>query len=156
MFLRSVAVPDGSTIDLRHADPGVGGHNVSPDLAWGDAPEGTLSYLVTCFDPDAPTGSGWWHWVLTDIPAGIHSIPEGGSLPAGARAWQNDSGGDWWDGPYPPPGHPAHHYHFRVAALDVAKLDVAADAPRAGALLTAGFHVLADAGFVALFTNPAR
>jgi len=156
MFLRSAAIPDGSVIDRRYADTGVGGQNITPDLTWGDAPEGTRSFVVTCFDPDAPTGSGWWHWVVTDIPADVTAIAEGGSLPAGARAWTNDSGGDWWDGPYPPPGHPAHHYHFRVAALDVDRLDVPAEAPRAAALLTAGFHVLAEAGFVGLFTNPAR
>ncbi|MGC3953747.1 MAG: YbhB/YbcL family Raf kinase inhibitor-like protein [Propionicimonas sp.] len=155
MFLRSVAIPADSTIDLRHAHGGVGGENLAPDLSWGDAPEGTRSFMVTCYDPDAPTGSGWWHWVLTDIPADVTSIPAGGVAPAGARDWPTDYGVPGWGGPWPPPGHPAHHYHFRVAALDVDRLDIPDDAPRAMALLTAGFHVLADAEFVALFANPA-
>lgn len=154
MFLTSAAIPAGSTIDRRHVQAGVGGDNIAPDLTWGDTPEGTRSFLVTCFDPDAPTGSGWWHWVLTDIPADVTSIPEGGQLPDGARDWPTDSGTPGWSGPYPPPGHGAHHYHFRVAALDVERLDVPDDASRASALLEAGFHVLDEAEFVALFTNP--
>lgn len=154
MFLTSAAIPAGSTISLRHVHAGVGGDNVAPDLTWGGAPEGTRSFLLTCFDPDAPTGSGWWHWVLTDIPADVTSIPEGGALPDGARDWPTDSGTPGWNGPYPPPGHGAHHYHFRVAALDVERLAVPDDASRASALLEAGFHVLDEAEFVALFTNP--
>lgn len=154
MFLSSAAVPADSTIALRHAHAGVGGENIAPDLSWGDAPAGTRSFLVTCFDPDAPTGSGWWHWVVTDLPAHVTSLPEGGQLPDGARDWPTDYGIPGWGGPWPPPGHGAHHYHFRVAALDVERLDVPDDAPRAAVLLQAGFHTLADAEFVALFTNP--
>jgi Raf kinase inhibitor-like YbhB/YbcL family protein len=154
VFLRSAAIPADSVIDLRHAHGGVGGQNIAPDLNWGEAPEGTRSFMITCYDPDAPTGSGWWHWVLTDIPTSVTSIPESGAVPAGARDWPTDYGVPGWGGPWPPPGHGAHHYHFRVAALDVERLDIPDDAPRAMALLTAGFHVLDEAEFVALFTNP--
>ena len=154
MFLRSAAIPADSTIASRHAHSGVGGDDIAPDLSWGDAPEGTRSFLVTCYDPDAPTGSGWWHWVVTDVPADVTSLPEGGALPDGARVWPNDSGVRGWSGPWPPPGHGAHHYHFRVAALDVDRLDVPDDATRAAMLLEAWSHTLADAEFVGLFTNP--
>lgn len=154
MQLRSSAVPANSVVALRHAEPGVGGDNISPDLTWSDAPEGTRSFLVTCFDPDAPTGSGWWHWVLADVPAEVAALAEGGDAPEGARSWPNDYGYTGWGGPWPPPG-PAHHYHFRVAALDVERLDVPDDATRANALLTASFHTLAEAFFVATFANPA-
>ncbi|MEA4945127.1 MAG: YbhB/YbcL family Raf kinase inhibitor-like protein [Propionicimonas sp.] len=155
MYLTSTAIPADSTIDIRHAEPGVGGANVAPDLEWGDVPAGTKSFLVTCFDPDAPTGSGWWHWVVADIPAAVTALPEGGALPEGARTWPTDYGYPNWGGPWPPPGQPAHHYHFRVAALDVDRLEVPDDTTRANALLTASFHVLGEAEFVALFQNPA-
>ncbi len=154
MQLRSVAIPADSIIALRHAEPGVGGENLSPDLAWSGAPEGTRSFLVTCFDPDAPTGSGWWHLVVADIPAGVSELAAGADVPTGARSWPNDYGYAGWGGPWPPPG-PAHHYVFRVAALDVERLDVPDDTSRASALLTASFHTLADASFIATFANPA-
>lgn len=154
MQLRSVAIPADSIIALRHAEPGVGGENLSPDLAWSGAPAGTRSFLVTCFDPDAPTGSGWWHLIVADIPAGVTELAAGEDVPAGARSWPNDYGYTGWGGPWPPPG-PAHHYVFRVAALDVERLDVPDDTSRANALLTASFHTLAEASFVATFANPA-
>jgi len=150
MKLLSVAIPEGCTIDIKHGEPGVGGQNVAPDLSWADAPEGTKSFMVTCFDPDAPTGSGWWHWIITDIPVSVTSLPEGGELPEGARTWRNDYDYAGWGGMWPPPG-PVHHYHFRVVALDVERLDLPDEAPRAFALLTASFHVLGDAEFVAVF-----
>jgi len=153
MELHSNAIPADSAIDICHAEEGVGGQNIQPDMAWSGAPEGTKSFMITCFDPDAPTGSGWWHWVITDIPAAVTSLPERGELPDGARSWPTDYGYCGWGGPYPPPGV-AHHYIFRVAALDVEHLDVPDDTTRANALFTASFHVLADASFVATFANP--
>ena len=81
MEITSGDIPANSDIDLRFAEPGVGGTNISPDLTWSGAPEGTRSYAVTCFDPDAPTGSGWWHWVVTDIPADVTSFAEGAAAP---------------------------------------------------------------------------
>lgn len=154
MNITSRAITADAPIPLRYAEPGVGGENISPDLEWSDAPAGTRSFMVTCFDPDAPTGSGWWHWVVTDIPGGVTAIPEGGPLPAGARTWPTDYGYAGWGGPYPPPG-PAHHYHVKVTALDVDRLDVADDASSAFARLTASFHILGSTEFVALFANPA-
>ena len=77
MKLESRGIPANTEIDLRFAEGGVGGQNVIPDLTWSDAPEGTQSFALTVYDPDAPTGSGWWHWVAADIPADQTSIEEG-------------------------------------------------------------------------------
>ncbi len=154
MHLSSTSIAAGSYVALAHAEPGVGGQNISPELSWTPGPEGTASYAITCFDPDAPTGSGWWHWVVTDIPADVTSLAEGAALPPGARTWTNDYGYPGWGGPWPPPG-PAHHYEFRVVAVSVARLDVPDDASCASARLTLSFSTLDDAGFTALFANPA-
>lgn len=154
MELSSVAIAPDSFIDRRHVEPGCGGDNISPDLSWSDAPEGTLSFAITCFDPDAPTGSGWWHWVVTDIPATVTALPLGGPLPEGARTWTNDYGYPGWGGPWPPPG-PAHHYVFTVFAVDVDRLDVPDDASSAVARLTLSFQTLDSASFTALYRNQA-
>ena len=77
MQLHSEAISDGSTIELTYCEPQCGGSNVSPDLTWSGAPEGTKSYAVTCFDPDAPTGSGWWHWIAFDIATAQTSLSAG-------------------------------------------------------------------------------
>lgn len=153
MKLQSQGIPADSQIDLRFAEPGVGGQNVSPDLAWSDAPEGTQSYAITCYDPDAPTGSGWWHWVAVDLPATITSIGEGAKLPESAREWVNDYGYRGWGGPYPPPG-PAHHYVFTVYAMPEARLDVPDDASSATLRMTMIDQALESATFTATFANP--
>jgi Raf kinase inhibitor-like YbhB/YbcL family protein len=153
MEITSGDIPANSEIDLRFAEPGVGGANISPDLTWSGAPEGTRSYAVTCFDPDAPTGSGWWHWVVTDIPADVTSFAQGAALPGGARTWLNDYGYTGWGGPWPPPG-PAHHYVFTVFAVGVNRLDVPDEASSAVARLTLSFNVLDTGSFTATFRNP--
>lgn len=153
MKLHSTGIPADAPIDLRFAEPGVGGRNVVPDLAWSEAPEGTRSYAITCYDPDAPTGSGWWHWLAIDIPATVTSIEEGAKLPASAREWVNDYGYIGWGGPYPPPG-PAHHYEFTVWALPTERLDVADDASSAWTRMVLMGEALDHASFVATFANP--
>lgn len=154
MEITSDGIVADASIDLRYAEPGVGGTNVSPGLAWSGAPDGTRSYAITCFDPDAPTGSGWWHWVVTDIPSDVTVLAEGAPLPDGARTWPNDYGYAGWGGPWPPPG-PAHHYVFTVFAVGVDRLDVPDEASSAVARLTLSFNVLGQASFTALFQNPA-
>lgn len=154
MEITSGGIPANSDIDLRFAEPGVGGTNIAPALAWSGAPEGTRSFAVTCFDPDAPTGSGWWHWVVTDIPADVTSFEEGAELPHGARTWLNDYGYAGWGGPWPPPG-PAHHYVFTVFAVGVDRLDVPDEASSAVARLTLSFNVLDSGSFTAMFRNPS-
>jgi Raf kinase inhibitor-like YbhB/YbcL family protein len=115
---------------------GCKGGNVSPALRWSNAPAGTQSFALLVHDPDAPTGSGWWHWVLYNIPAGTTALPAGAGaaqkslLPPGAVQGRTDFATPGYGGPCPPPGAP-HHYQFRLYALKVAKLDLPADASAA-------------------------
>jgi Raf kinase inhibitor-like YbhB/YbcL family protein len=152
MELSSAAIPDGSSIATRHIEPGIGGDNVSPDLTWTPGPDGTQSYCITCFDPDAPTGSGWWHWLVTDIPASVTSIPDGGPLPDGARTWPNDYAYPGWGGPWPPPG-PAHHYVFTVHAMSVPRIDSGDSTPPAMVRLLMHFAELGRASFTAVYAQ---
>jgi Raf kinase inhibitor-like YbhB/YbcL family protein len=106
---------------------GYSGGNRSPHLAWEDAPEGTKSFVVNCYDPDAPTGSGWWHWVVINIPASAKELPggagSGSGLPSGAVQTRTDFGQPGYGGAAPPPGR-THHYVFTIHALKVDKLDL--------------------------------
>jgi Raf kinase inhibitor-like YbhB/YbcL family protein len=127
---------------------GCNGDNVSPQLSWNDAPQGTQSFALLVHDPDAPTGgAGWWHWVVYDIPATVTALAQGAgsadgkSMPKGSVQAKTDFGAPGWGGPCPPPGHGKHHYHFTLYALKVPKLDVPAGA--APALI--GFTVNANA-----------
>ena len=122
---------------------GCSGSNVSPALAWSGAPAGTKSFVVTAYDPDAPSGSGWWHWVVADIPAGVTALPQGAGapsgqgLPAGAVLGRTDYGSSAYGGPCPPQGDKPHHYIFTVHALSVDHLPVD---PQASAAMV-GFAV---------------
>jgi Raf kinase inhibitor-like YbhB/YbcL family protein len=116
---------------------GCTGGNVSPALAWRGAPSGTKSFAVTLYDPDAPTGSGWWHWIVYNIPASVTKLPAGAGdasrnlLPAGAAQGPTDFGTAGYGGPCPPPGDKPHRYIFTVYALDTPKLEVPAGATSA-------------------------
>ena len=92
MRITTQAFCDGETIPVRFAEHAAGGDNLHPDLSWTDAPEGTRSFALTVFDPDAPTGSGFWHWIAFDVPASMAGLAEGESLPEAAREWANDYG----------------------------------------------------------------
>ncbi len=111
---------------------GCAGGNQSPQLEWSAAPAGTKSFAVTMYDPDAPTGSGWWHWVVYDIPASIHKLAGGaghsGTLPDGAKHGRNDFGTMEFGGACPPAGDKPHRYIVTVYALKTDKLGVPADA----------------------------
>ena len=115
---------------------GCRGKNGSPALSWSHAPAGTRSFALLVHDPDAPTGSGWWHWIVYNIPADVASLPadagdpKKGLMPGAAVQGKTDFGTPGYGGPCPPPG-PPHHYHFRLYALKVPKLDLPADATAA-------------------------
>ncbi|MBN7134854.1 phosphatidylethanolamine-binding protein [Lysobacter enzymogenes] len=141
--LRSADLPHDRPIAARHVYAGFGcdGGNLSPALEWTDPPAGTRSFAVTVYDPDAPSGSGWWHWVVLDLPADVRALPRGGApLPAGAVQTRTDFGAPGYGGPCPPPGRP-HRYRFEVWALKTASLGLGADA--SGAM--AGFAIRANA-----------
>jgi Raf kinase inhibitor-like YbhB/YbcL family protein len=103
-----------------------GGEDCSPSLAWNGFPEDTTkSFVVTCYDPDAPTVSGFWHWIVYDIPATCTSLPTGANdLPEGAKVLKNDAGFVGFCGAAPPPGHGDHRYIFCVSALPVETLPI--------------------------------
>jgi Raf kinase inhibitor-like YbhB/YbcL family protein len=124
---------------------GCTGANLAPALHWSEPPAGTRSFAVTVFDPDAPTGSGFWHWVAIDLPAALRGLPEGGALPAPARAIRNDYGDKAWGGPCPPAGDRPHHYVFSVYALDVPALGASDDASPALTGFMLHSHVLGKA-----------
>ena len=109
---------------------GCSGQNVSPELHWTHAPKGTKSFALTVYDPDAPTGSGWWHWLVVNIPVATKSISTDASakhtLPKGAVETMTDYGSAAFGGACPPKGDKAHRYVFTVHALDVEKLDLTA------------------------------
>lgn len=113
---------DGAPIDRRYVFTGCGGKNESPQLSWSGAPAETKSYAITCFDPDAPTGSGYWHWLAFDIPASVTSLAAGdgsSDSPARGKSARNDYGFSSYGGPCPPKGDGDHRYIFTVHALDV-------------------------------------
>ncbi len=115
---------------------GCQGGNVSPALSWSGAPKGTQSFALMVHDPDAPTGSGWWHWVVYNIPATATSLASDAGntqnhlMPGEAVQGRTDFGTSGYGGPCPPPGKP-HHYYFRLYALKVPKLDLPKDSTAA-------------------------
>ena len=123
--ISSSSVSDGKWDKKFYADKiaGCDGGNVSPALAWKDPPAGTKSFGLTLYDPDAPTGSGWWHWQAWNIPATTMSFEEG-KVPDGITQGKGDVGRTGYLGPCPPPGSGVHHYTFTIFALKVDKLDV--------------------------------
>lgn len=142
--LTSEDIADGSPLARAQVSGimGAGGEDVSPQLSWSGAPEGTKSYVVTVFDPDAPTPSGFWHWCLSNIPADVSSLERGAasSPPAGSVRHRNDGGTDEYVGAAPPSGHGPHRYIVCVTAVDVERLEVDADASPAVVNFQLFFH----------------
>jgi len=138
--------------DFRHGErlPDVhtntdAGRNVSPQLSWEGFPEGTQSFLVSCFDPDAPGPAGWWHWTVVDVP------PTTTSLPAGAVALRGDDGEAAYRVAAPPPGDQVHRYFFVVHALDVPSLGFGPDMMQGAANTAVVVHTLARAVLVGTY-----
>ena len=151
MRLFSQDFNDDDKMPERHVFNGMGyqGDNLSPHLAWDEVPEGTKSFVVTCYDPDAPTGSGWWHWVVANIPAEVTVLPQGAGsgvaeLPESAIQTRTDFGQTGYGGAAPPQGE-SHRYIFSVHALDVETLDVDEGASGAMVGFNVHFHALASA-----------
>lgn len=146
----SLSSPDlaSGTFDNQFVLNGFGckGGNVSPALQWDNLPAGTKKLALSVYDPDAPTGSGWWHWVVYNLPADTHSLAanagaaSASALPAGAVTGRNDYGSRDFGGACPPPNTKPHRYIFTVYALKVDKLDLPADASPA----LIGYNLLAN------------
>lgn len=138
-------VTDGAPLK----DDQVAAHgNTSPQLSWSGAPEGTQSYVVTCFDPDAPTPSGFWHWVLVDLPANVTSLDLGAAaqpLPGGAFHVRNDGGEQGFMGAAPPEGDQVHRYFFAVHAVGAETLGVTSDVSPAVASFNLAFKAVGRA-----------
>jgi Raf kinase inhibitor-like YbhB/YbcL family protein len=144
---------------ILSADYGFGcaGGNKSPHLKWSGAPADAKSFAVTCYDPDAPTGSGFWHWLVVNIPANVSELAlgagnsDGKLLPAGALQTRTDFGAPGYGGPCPPPGSHPHRYLFTVFAVKAEKIDVKADTSAAVVGFNLNFNTLAKAAIMGLF-----
>lgn len=155
----STDIQDGKQLGDNQIQNGSGcsGRDISPQLSWSGAPASAKSFAVTVFDPDAPTGSGWWHWTIVNIPANVHALPrdagnrDGTKVPAGAVQGRTDFGNPGYGGACPPTG--THRYRFKVWALDVDKLPVDRESSGAlvGYLLNA--HSVASAELVPIATR---
>jgi len=136
---------------------GCHGKNISPALQWSNAPVNTKSFAVTVYDPDAPTGSGWWHWVVFNIPSTVHQLKrDAGNLrkglaPGGAVQSVTDFGKPGFGGACPPAGDKAHRYIFTVYALDTPKLDLDAKSPPAMVGYFLNQHAIAKASIVSYY-----
>jgi Raf kinase inhibitor-like YbhB/YbcL family protein len=155
--LSSDQVSGQLTNDQVYAGFGCSGKNISPSLVWANPPKGTKSFAVTVYDPDAPTGSGWWHWVIFNIPGTVTTLkkdagdPSKGLAPQGSIQGITDYGKPGFGGACPPKGDKAHRYLFTVFALDVPKLELDAKASPALVGFVLNQHALAKASLVAYY-----
>jgi len=142
----STDMTDGQPLDELYVHPSVGGKNLSPQLAWSGFPAATRGFAVTCYDPDAPTGSGFWHWVVVNLPGSVTELERGvDPLPEGAFCARNDYGEQSYGGAAPPPGDRVHRYVFAVHAIDVDRLEVGPDVTPAYVGFNLAFQTLARA-----------
>jgi Raf kinase inhibitor-like YbhB/YbcL family protein len=161
LTLTSPDIKEGGAIANEQLVKGFGctGDNISPALSWSGAPAGTKSFAVHMLDPDAPTGSGWWHWVVFNIPPGTTSLPKGAGdlkkklMPKGAIQSRTDFGTGGYGGPCPPAGDKPHRYQITVFAVDVDKLPIAKNdkASAASVGFDLHFHTLAKTTLTGLF-----
>jgi Raf kinase inhibitor-like YbhB/YbcL family protein len=146
-------------IALSHVYNGMGctGQNISPALQWSNAPTGTRSFAVTIYDPDAPTGSGWWHWMIYNIPVTVTSLSAGAgngrNAPTGSAEGPTDFGTKGYGGPCPPVGDKPHHYHITVFALKTDKINVPGNATSAFLGFNLNANKLASARITGLYAR---
>jgi len=158
LTMSSTSIEHGSRLPEAQVFNGWGmsGGNTSPQLSWSGAPQGTQSYAVTCFDPDAPTPSGFWHWLLVGVPASVTTLQAGAgtadTAPSGAVHVVNDFGDKRYDGAAPPPGDHEHRYLFAVHALDTDDLGLDDTASAASTAFAVGMHTLARGVISATYT----
>ncbi|MCI0686830.1 MAG: YbhB/YbcL family Raf kinase inhibitor-like protein [Sporichthyaceae bacterium] len=153
---------DGGTLPNAQVfdDWGMTGENRSPQLRWSGFPAETQSFAVTCYDPDAPTASGFWHWSLFDLPASVTELTsgvgaiDGSGIPTGAKQARNDFGTNGYGGAAPPAGHGPHRYFFVVHALGVDTLGVDETASPAVVGFLCNANALARARLVVTFELP--
>ncbi|HMD03001.1 MAG TPA: YbhB/YbcL family Raf kinase inhibitor-like protein [Candidatus Baltobacteraceae bacterium] len=163
LTISSSVFRDGQTIPMSAVfdDYGCTGQNQSPDLSWSGAPPNTKSYAITIWDPDAPTGVGFVHWVLFNIPGNVTSLKAGAGshthAQVGATQGFTDYGFSKYGGPCPPPGDSPHHYHLTVYALDIERFEGLDETTTyAKFRFMARSHTLASGEIVALFGRPAE
>ena len=160
--VRSNSFKDGDYLTKDHVlskDYGFGckGGNKSPHLTWSGAPTDTKSFAVTCFDPDAPTGSGFWHWLVVNVPPEVNELaldagnPKVRKLPKKALQTRTDFGAPGYGGPCPPPGDHPHRYLFTVFAVGADNLPVTADTSAATIGFELNFNTLAKAAIMGLY-----
>ena len=136
---------------------GCSGKNMSPQLSWKNAPEGTKSFAIMMYDPDAPTGSGFWHWVMFDIPADVNELREGAGsgfikyVPTGAIQSNTDYGKPGYGGPCPPKGDGKHAYIITVYALPVSSLGLNSEINPAIVGFNVNAKALAKASIIAYY-----
>jgi Raf kinase inhibitor-like YbhB/YbcL family protein len=155
-------VRDGEQLDKPQLSGlfGAGGEDISPQMAWSGFPDGTRSFAVTCYDPEAPTASGFWHWAVVDIPVDVTELArgagdeQGSGLPSGAFQLRHDAGVRQYVGAAPPPGHGRHNYYFVVHAVDVESLGLDNDATPAFLGFYLFSHTLARGMIVAWHEVP--
>ena len=156
-LLSSAIVPNSSlAADQVFSGFGCTGKNISPPLVWSGAPAGTQSFALTMYDPDAPTGSGWWHWVVYDIPASVTVLDAGagspgGKLPLGAVQGRTDYGTTGYGGACPPKGDKPHRYIFTIYALRTSRLDVPVGSTAAMVGYAIGANKIASASLAAYY-----
>jgi hypothetical protein len=161
--LESPDIKPNSTLDKKFEANtfGCNGENKSPALKWSGAPKDTKSFVVTVYDPDAPTGSGFWHWFVYNIPANVNELAAnagaqgGANLPKGAAMNRIDYGVAAWGGACPPEGDKPHRYIFTVYALKTDKLELPPDATAAVAGFMTNANKIASASFTAKYGRPA-
>lgn len=157
MTLTSPTVTNGESLTKAQVfnSWGCTGEDISPKLTWSNIPEGAKSFAVTMYDPDAPTGSGWWHWMVINIPAKVHTLEAHAGnvsnefLPAGAAQVTNDFGVKAFGGACPPEGAAPHNYTITVYALDVEHIDLPANAMPAYGGYLIHQHAIAEGKLVA-------